>query len=85
MIGRSFVKNILVDDIGLPMVKTIIEMDRNLGPEVVAEGVANEQQFELLKSRGCNRFQGYWNNRPFPLDQADTLLKKRKHEIVHAS
>ncbi|MBT3045020.1 MAG: EAL domain-containing protein [Candidatus Thiodiazotropha sp. (ex Codakia orbicularis)] len=56
------------------MVRTIIEMGRNLGLEVVAEGVSNEQQFELLKSCGCKRFQGYWINRPLPIEDIDSLL-----------
>ncbi|MCG8041673.1 MAG: EAL domain-containing protein, partial [Candidatus Thiodiazotropha endolucinida] len=84
-IDRSFVNDILVDDGDLTMVKTIIEMGRNLGLEVVAEGVANEQQFELLKSCGCKRFQGYWINRPFPLDQVDTLLNQHKNKNLYVS
>ncbi|MCG7869019.1 MAG: hypothetical protein B6D70_03580 [gamma proteobacterium symbiont of Stewartia floridana] len=84
-IDRSFINDILVDEGDLTMVKTIIEMGRNLGLEVVAEGVANEQQFELLKSCGCKRFQGYWINRPFPLDQVDTLLNHHKNRNLHVS
>lgn len=75
-IDRSFVQDILVDKSDLTMVKTIIEMGRNLSLEVVAEGVANEQQFELLKSCGCKRFQGYWINRPIPIEQIDLLLDR---------
>lgn len=73
-IDRSFVQDILVDEGDLTMVRTIIEMGRNLGLEVVAEGVSNEQQFELLKSCGCKRFQGYWINRPLPIEDIDSLL-----------
>ncbi|MES9925519.1 MAG: EAL domain-containing protein [Candidatus Thiodiazotropha endolucinida] len=78
-IDRSFVHDILVDEGDLTMVRTIIEMGRNLGLEVVAEGVSNEQQFELLKSCGCKLFQGYWINRPLPIEDIDSLLSPLSH------
>lgn len=74
-IDRTFVQDILVDKEDLTMVKTIIDMGRNLGLEVVAEGVSNEQQFELLKECGCNLFQGYWINQPLPAEDIHNLLQ----------
>ena len=38
--------------------RTIIEMGRSLGMEVVAEGVEIEEQLEFLRSRGCHFGQG---------------------------
>ena len=41
------------------MVKTIIEMGRNLDLEVVAEGVENQAQLELLRLYKCTYAQGH--------------------------
>ncbi|MGN0483557.1 MAG: EAL domain-containing protein [Lachnospiraceae bacterium] len=42
----------------------IIQMAHGLDMEVVAEGVENENQFELLKRMGCDNIQGYYFSKP---------------------
>lgn len=73
-IDRTFVRDILTDPGDLTLVKTIIDMGKNLGLDLVAEGVENQQQFEILKSYGCIKYQGYWVNPPMPADQILTLM-----------
>ena len=58
-IDQSFVRNADVDSSDSAMVKTIIEMGRNLGLEVVAEGVENQAQLELLRKYECTYAQGH--------------------------
>ena len=64
-IDRSFVKEISSDS---PSKSKLVEVFRNLadiyGLRVVAEGVETEQQFEYLKSIGCDWVQGYYLSRP---------------------
>jgi EAL domain-containing protein (putative c-di-GMP-specific phosphodiesterase class I) len=43
-------------------------MARHLQLEVVAEGVETAEQLAFLVSRGCGRFQGYYWQRPLPLE-----------------
>lgn len=73
-IDRMFVRDILTDPADLTLVKTIIDMGKNLGLDLVAEGVENRQQFEILKSSGCIKYQGYWVNPPMPADQILALM-----------
>ena len=57
------------------IVKTILRLGRNLGIEVIAEGVETAEQVSLLQSLGCEYAQGYFFSEP--LDQsgvAETLL-----------
>jgi EAL domain-containing protein (putative c-di-GMP-specific phosphodiesterase class I) len=58
-IDQSFVRNADVDRSDAAMVKTIIEMGRNLELEVVAEGVENQAQLELLRKYHCAYAQGH--------------------------
>jgi EAL domain-containing protein (putative c-di-GMP-specific phosphodiesterase class I) len=55
-IDKSFVHN----RSNLNIVKTIIMMGRNLGLEVVAEGVETETELEFLIKNNCNYYQGYY-------------------------
>jgi EAL domain-containing protein (putative c-di-GMP-specific phosphodiesterase class I) len=48
----------------------IIAMAHALGMRVVAEGVENERQIELLKALHCDEMQGYYISRPSPADAA---------------
>jgi EAL domain-containing protein (putative c-di-GMP-specific phosphodiesterase class I) len=46
------------------MVQTIISIAKNLGLEVIAEGVEMGDQQRLLKKYGCNHFQGFLYGKP---------------------
>jgi diguanylate cyclase (GGDEF)-like protein/PAS domain S-box-containing protein len=57
-IDQSFVRNAAVVRDDATLVRTIIEMGRNLDMEVVAEGVETREQLEFLRERGCHYAQG---------------------------
>jgi diguanylate cyclase (GGDEF)-like protein/PAS domain S-box-containing protein len=69
----SMVESIMVESI---MVESIIDMARNFGLSVIAEGVENSQQMEFLKRRGCNSYQGYLFGKPVPIAEFHQLLLK---------
>jgi EAL domain-containing protein (putative c-di-GMP-specific phosphodiesterase class I) len=48
------------------MVEKIIEMGHELDMEVTAEGVETEEQFKLLREKGCDGVQGYLFSRALP-------------------
>jgi EAL domain-containing protein (putative c-di-GMP-specific phosphodiesterase class I) len=74
-IDQSFVRQIDTAD-GLGMVKTIVDMGRNLGMRIVAEGVETELEASLLESTGCERAQGYYFSRPLTPANLAPLLEK---------
>jgi diguanylate cyclase (GGDEF)-like protein/PAS domain S-box-containing protein len=73
-IDQSFVRDIMNDSNDKAIVKTIITMAVGLGLSVIAEGIETEDQFNILKTQGCETFQGYYFGKPIPIDQFESSL-----------
>ena len=65
-IDRSFITNLLNEPESEAIVRSIIELARNLHLETVAEGVEDERAFDRLVSLGCDYAQGFAIARPMP-------------------
>jgi EAL domain-containing protein (putative c-di-GMP-specific phosphodiesterase class I) len=65
-IDKSFVHGMLEDGNDRIVVRSTIDLARSLGLHVVAEGVEDSAQWELLSSFGCRYVQGYHVGRPVP-------------------
>ncbi len=63
-IDRSFVRDIVIDINDRNIVQTIITFGKQLGLEVIAEGVETKEQYDMLVSLGCKYFQGYYFGKP---------------------
>jgi diguanylate cyclase (GGDEF)-like protein/PAS domain S-box-containing protein len=72
-IDRSFVSG---GDGENEIVRTIIMLARNMGMDVVAEGIETEEQLAYLKGLKCEYGQGFLFSRPLDLDTACKLLEK---------
>jgi EAL domain-containing protein (putative c-di-GMP-specific phosphodiesterase class I) len=58
------------------IVQTIIGMAKNLGMNLIAEGVETEDQRDFLERNGCEHYQGYLFAKPVPIDEFEALLKE---------
>ncbi len=58
-IDRSFISGMDSDHETLETVRIIVSLAHNLGLSVVAEGIENQEQMEMLKRLGCELGQGY--------------------------
>ena len=65
-IDRSFVAELGSDSGAMAVTRTIVTLARALDLHLVAEGVETEAQAEVLRSLGCDEFQGYLFARPLP-------------------
>lgn len=68
-IDRSFVIDIATSKDDRILVSLIAEMGRKLGLNVIAEGVEDDHQKDLLFGMGCHAMQGYLFGRPLPFDE----------------
>lgn len=66
-IDRSFVMNIVTDKSDISIVKSTIELAHNLGLSVVAEGVEDQESWDILDTLGCDLIQGYYISKPLPV------------------
>jgi EAL domain-containing protein (putative c-di-GMP-specific phosphodiesterase class I) len=57
------------------MIRTILQMARNLKIEVVAEGIENPEHAQRLLEMGCSFGQGYLYSRPICAADAEAMLK----------
>jgi len=81
-IDRSFVVHMNTDmaasgkDKGTAIVSAIIAMAHSLDLEVIAEGVEEIAQLQLLRKLKCDIVQGYFIARPMPASEFEQLVTK---------
>ena len=73
-LDKSLIDTIVTDPRRQVIVTTMIHMARELGFEVVAEGVEDLAQFNLLRAAGCGQIQGYFISRPVPEAELFALI-----------
>jgi diguanylate cyclase (GGDEF)-like protein len=73
-IDRSFIEAMTTDKDTATIVASIIALARNLGMDLVAEGVEQLEQLELLRTFDCPVVQGYYFSRPLPADSLEAFL-----------
>jgi len=75
-IDKAFVQNMLASDSDRILVQKTIEIGRELGMKVVAEGVETIEQLEILRASRCDVAQGYLFSRPLPLEDLILWLQR---------
>lgn len=73
-IDRSFVSQMSEDEENAEIVRTIVGLAKNLGMDLVAEGVETPGQVEMLKSLGCEYGQGYFFSKPLDFQKAEQFI-----------
>jgi diguanylate cyclase (GGDEF)-like protein len=76
-IDRSFITDLLEEPDSEAIVRSIIELARNLRLETVAEGVEDERVCDRLIRLGCDYAQGFALARPMPADAMRSWLRAR--------
>lgn len=80
-IDRTFVSGTDGASPGM-IAETIIQLGHNLGLSIIAEGVEDQQQVDLLERMGCDDAQGYFFGRPQPVELTNELVAERKREVL---
>ncbi|EML7503571.1 EAL domain-containing protein, partial [Klebsiella pneumoniae] len=77
-LDRTFISGIAYDARDLSIVRSIVSLGKAFSLGIVAEGVENNEQFELLKNMNCDEFQGYYYSEPLSGDQLIDFLRGQK-------
>ncbi|CCV65972.1 Diguanylate cyclase/phosphodiesterase [Paracholeplasma brassicae] len=75
-IDRKFIMYALSDKYSKAIINMIISLAKNLDLEVIAEGVEDDKQYQLLKKSGCNTVQGFYIGKAMRFDDAVVLLNE---------
>ncbi len=85
-IDQSFVNDVLTDSNDAAIIKMVLAVGKTINCDIVAEGVEQLEQFELLKKFGCRYFQGFYFSRPLSLvdfEQMVVLGQKAMQPALH--
>jgi diguanylate cyclase (GGDEF)-like protein len=84
-IDRSFVSNMIEDENDAVIVRSTIDLGRNLGLQVVAEGVETEAEWDRLTELGCDYAQGYYVSPAVSAGELMQWLRSRSPQSVPQS
>jgi EAL domain-containing protein (putative c-di-GMP-specific phosphodiesterase class I) len=77
-IDRSFLRDIASQPAAEAVVRTVLNLGRNLGLACTAEGVETSQQFDYLKKQKCPEIQGFLYSPALPAADFGALLRSGK-------
>ena len=77
-IDRSFIKEVMSRPADASIVHAIISLAHSLRLKVVAEGVESIGQLELLKTLGCDQYQGFLFSPALPAAEFEALARARR-------
>ncbi|MBR5115771.1 MAG: bifunctional diguanylate cyclase/phosphodiesterase, partial [Lachnospiraceae bacterium] len=73
-IDRGLTFDIETSERGKAMLSAIVRLANRLCIPTIAEGVETKEQYDFLKSIGCDSIQGFYFSQPVPLSEFERLL-----------
>ena len=77
-LGRVFTMTLLEDPRSMAVVKAMVQLGKDLGMTVIAEGVETKQQMEALRELRVDGIQGYYYAKPMDVEALSSWLKGRE-------
>jgi diguanylate cyclase (GGDEF)-like protein len=77
-IDKTFVDDVVRDAADRAVVRAVVDIAHTLGLRVVAEGVEEPEQHELLQALGVDEIQGYLHGRPMPAQDLSQWIRARQ-------
>ena len=71
---KAFIRNIQPGNKEMKLVELVLDIAKNLGVPVVAEGVETEEELNMLKAAGCDIIQGYYFSKPIPPSEMEKFV-----------
>lgn len=83
-IDQSFIFNVNTNEADKAIVSAIVDLGKNLGLTLIAEGVEELEHLNILKDMGCQEIQGYYFSRPLPVAKLHTFLQDNQDHKAFA-
>jgi diguanylate cyclase (GGDEF)-like protein len=77
-VDRSFVRELAHNGDDVAITRAVIALAHSLKMTVVAEGVEDQRQFDILREQGCDEFQGYYCRPPLPEAELMRFLSEER-------
>ncbi len=81
-IDRSFIRHLCADNKAAEITRSIVDLGRKLGVSVLAEGVEEQGQLNILKNWDCDQVQGFLFSKPVRQEQVTEYLSMDHDEPV---
>lgn len=78
-IDRTFVSDIDTKGLKSSLIPQIVQIGRNFGIQVIAEGIENTEQYQMLAAQGVTMGQGWLFGKPMSAAALKALLAQQKH------
>jgi EAL domain-containing protein (putative c-di-GMP-specific phosphodiesterase class I)/DNA-binding response OmpR family regulator/HPt (histidine-containing phosphotransfer) domain-containing protein len=79
-IDRAFVHGASREAAARAILESSVLLAKKLDMKVVAEGVEDQEDWDLVAEVGCDQVQGYFVSRPLPFEQLVKWLEERKNQ-----
>ncbi len=76
-LDMGFIRNIHTSPKDFGMVELMMDIAKFLSVPVVAEGVENKEQFDLLKKAGIDVIQGFYFSKPLPPQEFEKFIEEK--------
>ncbi len=80
-IDKSFIRDIEHDADDAAIVRAIIALGKTLNLKILAEGVENQYQIDLLLAEGCHNVQGFFYSKPVDASEVAAIV----HSLENAN
>jgi diguanylate cyclase (GGDEF)-like protein len=74
-IDRSFISRLTGSDEGRTLIRTLVQLGKDLSIETLAEGIEQDQELSVLQEEHCDSGQGFLYARPLDARAAETFLQ----------
>jgi EAL domain-containing protein (putative c-di-GMP-specific phosphodiesterase class I) len=82
-IAQTFLRDVHLDSHSGAITGMLIDLCRELGLDIVAEGVEHPSELEFLREQGCFIIQGYIYSQPVPAAEARKVLGAVIHPVAY--
>jgi EAL domain-containing protein (putative c-di-GMP-specific phosphodiesterase class I) len=74
----KFLRKSKNEEKGKKILKALVELAKDFGMRVIAEGVETQEQVDFLEKIGCGIFQGYYFSRPMSVEMFEEKYGKKR-------